>query len=164
MLYLTPGSQCITTASSVLGMYTEESLSGAQVRTGTIFYFWVIGQSCLENFDLTNIELASQPTPTLVCLALYLFYINKYIEIGTIYDSGTFTYMVLYASTVSYGILKSHYLQWNPPFSLSCHLFSWSKWNLDLGRLQKQPRPGTEPQAGVCYWLVQVAAVDCTSD
>lgn len=102
MLYLTASSERNTTASPGLGMYTEESVSGAQVRTGTIFYFWVIGQSYLDNFDSTNLELASQPTPTLVCLALYLFYINKYIEIGTIYDSGTFTYMVLHTSTVSW--------------------------------------------------------------
>lgn len=65
----------------------------------------------MENFYSNNLELASQPTLTLVCLALYLFYINKYIEVGTIYNSETFTRMVLHAFTVSYGILKSHYLQ-----------------------------------------------------
>lgn len=49
-------------------------------------------------------------------------------------------------------------------FLVSCHLFSWSKWNLGLGRLQKWPGPSTEPQTGVCCELVRVAAVDCTSD
>lgn len=55
----------------------------------------MVGQSCLENFYSTNLELASQPTPTLVCLALYLFCRNKYIELGTIYDFETFTCIVL---------------------------------------------------------------------
>lgn len=61
------------------------------------------------------------------CLHSPLLYRDKYIEIGTIYDSETFTCMVLHAFTVSYRILESHYLQWNPPSSLSCHLFSWNE-------------------------------------
>lgn len=105
--------------------------------------------------------LASQPTSA--WLHSPLLYIDKYNEIGTIYASETFTCMVLHAFTVSYGISKSH-LQWNPPSSLTCHLFSWSKWNLGLGGLQKWPMASAESQAGVCCQLGQVAAVDCTSD
>lgn len=88
--------------------------------------------------------LASQPTSA--WLHSPLLYIDKYIEIGTISLSETFTRMVLHAFTVSYEILKSHYLQWNPPSSLSCHLFSWSKWNLGLGGLQKWPWPVLSPR------------------
>lgn len=90
-------------------------------------YFWVVGQSCLENFYSTNLELASQSTPILVCLALYLLYINDYIEIGTIYDSETFTHTVVQAFTVWHGILKSHYLQRNPLFP--CHATSLADQN-----------------------------------
>lgn len=105
--------------------------------------------------------LASQPKGALACIALY---IDKYTGIGTIYDSEMYTCVVLHTFMVSYGILKSHYLQWNPPYSLSCHLFSWSKWNLGLGGLQKWPMPSPESQAGVCWQLGQVVAVHCTSD
>lgn len=85
--------------------------------------------------------LASQPTSALVCIALYLLYIDKYIEIGTIYDSETFTCMVLHACTVSYEILKSHYIQWNPSSSLSCHLFRWKNetWALEDCRNDQGP-------------------------
>lgn len=47
----------------------------------------------------------------------------------------TITRMVLHSVTVWDGISKSHYLQWNPSFSLSCHLFSWSKSKPGLERL-----------------------------
>lgn len=126
-----PARRCVFacsagSSSNGFGQRPKEkpSVGGAQLRTEKIFYFWVVGQSHLENFYSNNLELASQPTPALVCLALYLFYINKYIEIGTIHDSETFTRMVLHAFTVSHGVLKSHYLQRNPLFYLSCHLFS----------------------------------------
>lgn len=87
----------------------KSSVRGAQIVTeknllgnGTILF---------RGFLPSQPWLASQPTSALVCIALYLLYIDKYIEIGTIYDSETFTHMVLHAFTVSYGILKSHYLQ-----------------------------------------------------
>ena len=98
-------------ATGSAGAPEEKSVSGAQLSTEKIPYFWVVGQSSLENFYSTNVGLASHPTPTLGCLALDLLYRNKYIEIGTSYDSETFTCMVLHAFTVSYGILKFHYLQ-----------------------------------------------------
>lgn len=122
----------------------KSSTGGAQTKTERTFYFQVMAQSCLEDFSPTNLGLHHNQTSALVCIALYLLYIDKYIEIGTIYGFETFTRMVLHTFTVSYGILKSHYLQWNSSSSLSCHLFSWSKWNLNLGGLQKRPRPSTE--------------------
>lgn len=101
--------------------------------------------------------------PNPFCLALYWFYINKYIEIGTTYESEQLHAWYYTRSLSETG--SENPTIYNEIHHFPCHATSSAdqNQNLALKGCQKWPRHGAEPQSGAGCYPLQVANVGCTS-